>query len=180
MGQTDKSEAAMAAAEQQLAALPGKLSPEVALEVAQSMLALGKTDKACDLMRDLIKNNHENATILRQVGSMFDQADLGAEGNSLIKESQQEVVAINNEGVMLAKKGEFLEGAKLLRTAVQNLPNSEVVIMNLCGMLIGQMRKEGKTDALTHEIKGLLERVGQLNPANKKYRLYLDAINRGK
>jgi tetratricopeptide (TPR) repeat protein len=179
MGQTDKSEAAMAAAEQQLAALPGKVSSEVALEVAQSMLALGKKDKACDLMRDLIKNNHENATILHQVESMFDQADIGVEGRSLIQESQQEVVAINNEGVMLAKKGEFLEGAKLLRTAVQNLPNSEVVIMNLCGMLIGQMRKEGKSDALMYEIKGLLNRVGQLNPANKKYRLYLNAINRG-
>jgi len=109
---------------------------------------------------------------------MFDSAQLGAEGRSLIKESQQEVVNINNQGVLLAKKGEFLEGAKLLRTAVQNLPNSEVVIMNLCGLLIGLMRKEGKTDALTHEVKGLLERVGELNPANKKYHLYLEALNR--
>lgn len=179
MGDTAKSEAAMANAEQLMAALPGKVSPEVALEVAQNLLALGRKDKACDLMRDLVKNNHENATISRKVESLFDQAELGAEGRSLIQESQQEVVNINNQGVMLAKKGEFLEGAKLLRTAVQNLPNSEVVIMNLCGLLIGLMRKEGKTDALVHEVKSLLERVGQLNPANKKYHLYLDAINRG-
>ncbi len=179
MGDTAKSEAAMANAEQLMAALPGKVSPEVAMEVAQNLLALGRKDKACDLMRDLVKNNHENATISRQVEALFDQAELGAEGRSLIQESQQEVVNINNQGVLLAKKGEFLEGAKLLRTAVQNLPNSEVVIMNLCGLLIGLMRKEGKTDALVHEVKGLLERVGQLNPANKKYHLYLEAVNRG-
>ena len=179
MGQTDKSEAALASMEQLMTALPGKVSPEVAMEVAQSLLALGKKDRACDLMRDLVKNNHENAAITRQVESLFDQADLGAEGRSLVRESQQEVVNINNQGVLLAKQGQFLEGAKLLRTAVQNLPNSEVVIMNLCGLLIGQMRQEGKTDALTHEVKGLLERVGHLNPANKKYHLYQDAINRG-
>lgn len=179
MGNTEKSEAAMANAEQLMAALPGKVSPEVAMEVAQNLLALGRKDQACDLMRDLVKNNHENATISRQVEALFDQAALGAEGRSLIKESQQEVVAINNQGVMLAKQGQFEEGTKLLRTAVQNLPNSEVVIMNLCGLLIGLMRKEGKTDALTHEVRGLLERVGQLNPANKKYHLYLDAVNRG-
>jgi tetratricopeptide (TPR) repeat protein len=179
MGDTEKSEAAMASAEQLMAALPGKVNPEVAMEVAQNLLALGRKDQACELMRDLVKNNHENATISRQVEAMFDQAELGAEGRSLIKESQQEVVNINNQGVLLAKQGQFLEGAKLLRTAVQNLPNSEVVIMNLCGLLIGQMRKEGKTDALVLEVKGLLERVGQLNPANKKYHLYLDAINRG-
>jgi hypothetical protein len=41
------------------------------------------------------------------------------------------------------------------------------------------MRQEGKTDALAREVKSLLERVGQLNPANKKYHLYQDAINRG-
>lgn len=178
MGQADKADAAMANAEQLMAALPGKVSPEVAMEVAQSLLALGQKDKACDLMRDLVKNNHENADISRQVEAMFDSAQLGAEGRSLIKESQQEVVNINNQGVMLAKKGEFLEGAKLLRTAVQNLPNSEVVIMNLCGLLIGLMRKEGKTDALTQEVRGLLERVGALNPTNKKYHLYTDVLNR--
>jgi DNA-binding response OmpR family regulator/Tfp pilus assembly protein PilF len=178
MGQADKAEAAMANAEQMMSNLSGQVSPELVMEMAQSLLALGKRDKASDLMRDLVKNNHENAAISRQIEAVFDHAQLGAEGRALIKESQQEVVNINNQGVMLAKKGEFMEGAKLLRTAVSNLPRSEVVIMNLCGLLIGQMSKQGPSEAISREVKELLERIRELNPANKNYHLYVSALAR--
>lgn len=178
IGQMDKAEAIMASAEQLLGSLPGKVSPEVAMEMAQSLLTLGKKDKACDLMRDLVKNNHENVALSRQVEAVFEHAQLGAEGLSLIKESRQEVVNVNNQGVLLAKKGDYLEGVKLLRGAVQNLPNSEVVIMNLCGLLLGLMSTQGKSDALVHEVKELLARVREINPANKKYHLYANALAR--
>lgn len=178
MGQSDKAEATMAQAEQLMNNLPGKVSPETAMEMAQALFALGKNDKACNLMRDLVKNNHENVEIARQIEAVFERAQMGAEGQALIKESKQEVININNQGVMLAKKGEFQEGAKLLRTAVQNLPNSEVVILNLCGLLIGLMNKEGKSDALAAEVKELLKRVFVLNPASKKYHLYGGALAR--
>jgi DNA-binding response OmpR family regulator/Tfp pilus assembly protein PilF len=178
MGQTDKAQASMADAEHMLRSLPGKVSSAVAMEMAHGLLALGKKDQACELMRDLVKNNHENAMLTHQIEAVFQHAKLGVEGLSLVRESQQEVISINNQGVILAKKGEFLEGVKLLRTAVQNLPNNEVVIMNLCGLLIGLMDTQGKDDALVHEVKGLLWRVRELNPANKKYLLYMDALNR--
>lgn len=178
MGQLDKAEAAMANAEQLMASMPGKVAPEVAMEMAKSLLTMGKKDKACDLMRDLVKNNHENVEISRQIEAVFENAQLGAEGLALIKESRQEVVNINNQGVLLAKKGDYLEGAKLLRTALENLPNSEVVITNLCALLIGLMSKEGKSDALVQEVKTLLDRGRALNPANKKYHLYATALVR--
>ena len=178
MGQTDKAEAAMANAEKLMGSLPGKPSPEVALEMAKSLLTLGKKDKACALMRDLVKNNHENADLSRQIESVFAHAKLGAEGLALITESRQEVVNINNQGVVLAKQGNYQEGAKLLRTALHNLPHSEVVIANLCALLIGLMGKEGKSDALVQEVRELLNRGRELNPANKKYHLYASALAR--
>lgn len=139
---------------------------------------MGQKDKACNLMRDLVKNNHENVEIARQIEAVFQGANMGSEGAALIKESRQEVININNEGVVLAKKGEFLEGAKLLRTALRNLPNSEMVILNLCALLIGLMNKEGKSEALVQEVQALLDRVFILNPANKKYQLYAGALAR--
>jgi tetratricopeptide (TPR) repeat protein len=179
LGDTEKAKAALGQVEQLMATLPGKIGPEAALDLAQSMLAMGQKDQACELMRDLVKNNHENVALSRQVEAVFDDAQLGEVGRSLVQQSQQEVVAINNQGVTLAKQGQYLEGAKLLRTAVQNLPNSEVVIMNLCGLLIGLMHQQGRSEALVREVRDLLDRVAHINPANKKYHLYLEAINRG-
>jgi hypothetical protein len=49
--------------------------------------------------------------------------------------------------------------------------------MNLCGMLIGLIKKSGKDDSLLYEAKSLLDRVRELNPANKKYSEYANALN---
>ena len=176
-GQQDLSDAAMAQAEQLLASQPGKLSQDAAIEVAQAMLALGRKDQAFGLMRDLVKNHHEDTQLSNKVEELFEQAQMGAEGRSLIAESREEVIQINNQGVMLAKQGQFAEGARLLRTALQNLPGSEVVMMNLCGLLIGQMRAEGKSDALMTEVMELLERVRELNPLNEKARQYMSVLH---
>src|SRR3990167_5155647 len=176
-GQQDLSDAAMAQAEQLLASQPGKLSQDAALEVAQAMLALGRKDQASGLMRDLVKNHHEDTQLSNKVQALFEQAQMGAEGRSLIAESREEVIRINNQGVTLAKQGNFAEGARLLRTALQNLPGSEVVMMNLCGLLIGQMRAQGKSDALMSEVMELLERVRELKPMNEKYRQYMNALH---
>lgn len=178
LGQTDKAEAALAGAEQMMEKLSGKVSPEIAMDLAQSMFKLGKKDKACALLQDVVKNNHENGELSRHVESMFARENLADEGQALIKQSRQEVIDINNQGVMLAKQGDFLAGAKLLRTAIKNLPNSEVMMVNLCGLLIGLMTKEGKNEAMATEVRGLLERVRELNPANRKCMLYAAALTR--
>lgn len=88
------------------------------------------------------------------------------------------MVAINNQGVTLAKTGDFLGGVNLLRAAAQKLPNNEVILVNLCSLLIGLMSRESKKDLLASEVRGLLERVHQLNPANRKSQQLADTLTR--
>lgn len=172
MGQTDKAQAAMASAEQLAAQLGGKLSPELMIEMAKSHLKLGQKDKACLLMGEVVKNDHENAQLSKEIEAIFTSENMSEVGQSLIAAARKEVIDINNEGVMLAKKGEFLEGAKLLRSAVKKLPTNEVMIVNLCGLLIAQMSKTGYTEALASETRLLLEQLHQINPGNKKFYSY--------
>lgn len=178
IGQPEKAEAAMAEAERLIASASGKVSAEVALDVAKSMFKLGKKDKACGLLQEVVKNNHENAEISKNIEAIFHDHDLVAEGQALIAESRSEVVAINNQGVTLAKGGDLTGGANLLRTAAQKLPNSEVILINLCALLIGMLSKEGKSHQVAGEARELLDRVRVLNPANKNYHIYTAALNR--
>ncbi|MDO9069669.1 MAG: tetratricopeptide repeat protein, partial [Deltaproteobacteria bacterium] len=177
MGQTDKAEAAIAEAEKLAESLSGKVSAEIAMDMAKSLFQLGEKEKACDLLQTVVKNNHENAEIISQIEGVFQSEQLGEEGENLIQESKQEVVNINNQGVILAREGKLEEAVELLRKAVQSLPNSEVMLMNLCGMLIGLIKKTGKDDRLASEAKNLLDRVRELNPTNKKYHEYASALN---
>jgi len=148
------------------------------MEVATSLFKLGKKDKACTLLQDLVKNNHENAELSRQVEAVFVGEHLVEEGRSLIQASRQEVVDINNQGVLLAKQGDFPQAVKLLRTAAQQLQHNEVISINLCGLLIGLMQQSGKSEALVVEARELLSRVHALNPVNKKCRAYALALAR--
>ena len=178
MGQTDLAQAAMNSVEKLADQLGSNLTPDLMMEVAKSHFKMGQRDKACKLLGDIIKNNHENTEISGQIEAIFASEQLTAEGQALIHASRQEVIDINNQGVILAKQGNFQESVKLLRSAVAKLPTSEVMLINLCGFLIGQMNKEGFKEALAAEAKELLDRVHRLNPANPKYHSYTQVLNK--
>ncbi len=172
LGQTDKAQAALASAEQLATQMGDKLSPELMVELARSQLKLGQKDKACQLLAQVVKNDHENAQLSSEIEAIFDAENLAGEGQALIQASRQEVIDINNQGVMLAKQGQFQQGALQLREAIKKLPSSEVMPVNLCGLLIAQITKSGYTDTLAFEARELLDRVHTLNPGNKKFYSY--------
>lgn len=178
MGQPEKAAAALAVAETLLRNQPASVNPSTAMDMANTLFSLGQKDKACALVESMVKNNHENAGIIKMAEAVFDKAGMGAEGGERIKKSTQEVININNQGVILANEGKYEEGIKLIRQALQALPNSDLMITNLCGMMIGLMSKNGKDDRLIFEARELLDRVSKLNPSNKKYNTYMNILNK--
>jgi tetratricopeptide (TPR) repeat protein len=178
MGQPKKAEAALASAEELMRSQTGNVNHAVTMDMANAMLKLGQKDKAFSLLENVVKNNHDNPGIIDMVGEVFDKAGLGDEGNELIKKSTQEVIDINNQGVILANEGKFEEGIRLIRKALQTLPNNDLMIMNLCGMIIGLLSRNGKDDRLIFEARELLDRVRKINPSNKKYNTYLNILNK--
>ena len=178
MGQTDRAQAAMQEAERLIDKSGGKVGVEVALEVADSLFKLGNNEKASSLLKEVVRNNHENMEISNSIAAIFEEHGLVAKGQALIAESRGEVVGINNEGVTLAKQGNLLAGANLLRTAAEKLPNNEVILINLCGLLIALLSKEGRNHQIAGEARELLDRVRQLNPSNRNYHVYTAALNR--
>lgn len=178
LGQPEKAAAALAAAETLMREQPGVVSAETSMDMANALFKLGQKEKASALLENVVKNNHENAHIIHQVEAVFADAGMGGEGDELIKKSTAEVVGINNQGVMLANEGKFEEGIKLMRQAVKVLPNNDLMIANLCGMMIGQMGRQGKDDRMIFEAKELLERVRQINPNNKKYNTYMNLLSK--
>lgn len=177
MGQQDKALEAMAQAQQLKGSLGSALSAGMAMEMARAQFRLGNKEAAAALLRDVVKNNHDSAGISAQVQALFESENLGDEGRALIHSSRQEVININNQGVALGREGKLDEAIALLRQALQEMPGSETVMMNLCGLLIVQVKKSGRSDERLAAIRDLLYRVQLLNPANKKQHEYTAALN---
>ena len=180
--QAGRQEAAEKAMEQALA-LQGRRqgrtstsSPRTTLELANSLLAMDRKSEAVDLLCKLVKTHHEDNQLSQQAQLLFERAGMGEQGRALMNEARAELININNQGVMLGRQGQFAEGARLLRLALQDLPGNEVMLLNLCGLLIAQLRTEGSNDALLGETLGLLRRVRELNPDSAKYSVYMSAL----
>lgn len=178
MGQPEKAAAALAVAEELMRSQPSSVSATTTVDMANVLFSLGHKDKACGLIENMVKNNHENAGIIKMAEAVFEKAGMSEEGGERIKKSTAEVVSINNQGVVLANEGKFEEGIKLMRQALETLPNNDLMLTNLCGMMIGLMGKSGKDDRMIFEARDLLERAGKINPSNKKYNTYMNIINK--
>jgi len=177
MGQADKAQQALAGVESLMKSLGGKVHPDTQMEMAKSLFKLGEKDKASAMLQAIVKNNHESVDLLRQVQAIFEGAGLGEEGQALIQKSRDEVVGINNQGVTLAKKGDLQGGIALLRQALEQMPTSETIMMNLCGLLLGAMGHGGSAQQ-ADEVRSLLARVRELNPDNKKSQDYAATLER--
>jgi len=178
MGQTERAQEVLAETEKLLEKAAGRVSAEVGLAVSKTLFAMGHKERACTVLQDVVRNNHENLEVTESVEQLFNGQGLHAEGQALIAQSCSEVVAINNEGVTLARSGDLAGGAELLRSASAKLPNNEVILINLCGLLIARLSKEGKDLRLASEAREVLDRLRQINPDNKNYHIYTAALNR--
>ena len=178
LGDGNRAAQALAESQRLLAQLEGQLKPDLLVELATSLFQMGRPQDASELLKKVVRNHHDNPEITAGVEGLFRARGMADEGRALIAECCGEVVDINNQGVTLAKQGELQAGAALLRNAALQLPNNEVVLINLCGLLIGQLSREGPNPEIAHEAGALLERVRQLNLGNKHYHQYSAVLRR--
>ena len=157
-----------------------KSSTGVLLEAAQLFLATGNKEAAESLTKTIVQNNHENVELLEQVNELYNQAGFQDTGEALVNKSKQEVIELNNQGVLLAKDGKLGEAIRLLSDARTLLPNNKRIMINLVNMCVLSMRQNGRSDYLMQLARECLERVAQLDRQEEwcaQVRVALDAIS---
>ncbi|OGS95229.1 MAG: hypothetical protein A3K04_03695 [Gallionellales bacterium RBG_16_56_9] len=151
----------------------------VMLEAAQLFLATGNKEAAENMVQTLVKNNHENAELLAQVNDLYSQAGLSEQGEELVSKSRQDVIEINDRGVVLAREGKLDEAIRLLNDAHTLFPNNKRIMINLSNMAVMFMRKNGKNSDMVRMVDECLKQVAKLDPQDKwctQLQVALDAL----
>ncbi|MDP4029759.1 MAG: tetratricopeptide repeat protein [Gallionella sp.] len=157
----------------------GHHSASIMLDAAQLFLATGNKEAAENIAQTLVKNNHENTKLLAQVNDLYSQAGMSARGEEIVNKSRQEVIAINDRGVIMAKEGKLEEAIRLLGEARTLLPDNKRIMINLANMAVMSMRQNGKSGELQQIADECLKQVAQLDPQEKwcaQFQIALDAI----
>lgn len=154
-------------------------STAVMLEAAQLFLETGNKDAAENIAQTIVKNNHENTELLSQVNALYDQAGMSDLGAALVNKSRDEVIALNDRGVIMAKEGKLDDAIRLLSDARTMLPNNKRIMINLANMAVMSMRQNGRRSDLVQLADECLSQVAKLDPQEKwcaQMQLALDAI----
>ncbi|WP_455205108.1 tetratricopeptide repeat protein, partial [Kaarinaea lacus] len=150
------------------AAEPGNLSSDAAMQLAQACFAAGKKDQGSELIKHVVRNNHEDEAVLSEARQMFDDLGMADEGNAIISGTCQEVIALNNDGVDLAKQGKLQESIKLFVKAARAMPENLIINLNTAQSIIMLMQSQGANDRNLDQAKTYLDRVRTVNSANER------------
>lgn len=145
-----------------------KLPTHITVEAAQLLMETGDKTGASELLEIIVKNNHENESLIKEVTQVFAKANMGEDGRKLIEKSRRETVETNNKGVTLAREGKLTEAVEWLRHARTLLPNNKRILLNLAYVMITYMKKNGRDNSMLRETRECLDRVIKQDPGEKK------------
>lgn len=143
----------------------------VALDMVHACYQLGDQATGEKIARNLVKDNHDNAAILKRTEQMFQRMGLHDQGKELINNSSREVIALNNRAVKLAQAGDLKGSVELLMQAANQLGNNNVVVLNAAHAILTYIGQNGWDEALAHVARGYLDAVRERDPEHKKYRM---------
>ncbi|GAA5786554.1 tetratricopeptide repeat protein [Chitiniphilus shinanonensis] len=160
--------------------LEGGAKPDSAasLEMAELMLATGQRDQAVTLLKDVVRNNHEDNALLGKVQAVFDGANMKAEGSNLVEACRREAVELMNSGVLLARDGKLTEALAAMRGAKEKLPANARVLFNFAFVAVMYLQQRGADEALIEESREALREANRVSPGEKRFSQLMEALNK--
>ncbi len=153
---------------------PASLATPLAMQLAQACYALGKKDEGDELVRHIVRNNHDDAEVLATLQGVMDACGVGEAASSLIAATCDEVIAINNRGVELATTGALQDSIKLFAQAAEGMPENLVINLNAAQSLIMFMQKYGAVPEFLEQAQGYLLRAQAIDrPSAKQDKLQI-------
>jgi hypothetical protein len=142
------------------------------MELAEASYALGKGNHGSELIKHVVRNNHEDAAVLEKVKELCAKTQDASLAN-IVESTCAEVIATNNKGVEMIKQGKIDDSIGLFMQAARAMPENITINLNAALSLIAFMRKNGLSEKPAQQIEQYLERVMRVAAGNERYKKVL-------
>jgi len=157
-----------------LTGMSGKIPVEATLDLAKMCFEMGDKETGTRLMKDIVKNNHDNQKVIDMVQDIFTDATLEDEGQKMISSTRDEIIRLNNKGVRLVEDEKYEEAIEYFKKAANGLPENKIINANAAHALLIYMEKMGTNDQYIYQALQYLEKVKAIDPADEKYQKLLN------
>jgi tetratricopeptide (TPR) repeat protein len=118
------------------------------LDLAETCMASGRHDEADSIVSEVARNAHDSEALLAKARQIYDAAGRTDAGASVLALATADVRKLNNEGVMLAQRGDFKTAVDKLRTACAEAPHNPRILMNAVWVTLKYIDQAGMDEAL--------------------------------
>jgi len=132
------------------------------LDMAESCMLNGRHEECDEIVASVARNAHDSEALLAKAKKLYADAGRAEAGGRILSQATAAVRTLNNEGVMLAQKGQLRAGVDKLRQAAQEAPYNPRVAMNAAWVMLRLMEAEGLDHDLMGEVEQLLETAEKL------------------
>ena len=167
-GDKEKAKAALEEARKRFATIEA-VPENYTLELAQACFANNEPEQATELIRQVVKNNHENSEILGRVNDLYSAVGRAEEGTALVQQTADDIVGLNNRAVKLAREGDFDGSINLFLRAAEEMPNNLQILLNTVNALLAFVNTKGWHESYMHTAQRYLDRARDLDRASSRF-----------
>lgn len=155
---------------------------QLMLDLAGACMASGRHDEADAVVAEVARNAHDSEALLAKAKRLYDEAGRTDSGASVLASATSDVRTLNNEGVVLAQRGDYGTAVEKLLTACREAPYNPRILMNAVWVILKYIDQVGMDETLIETARtqlGEAERQAPGHPRIAGLRLNLrDVENR--
>ncbi len=152
---------------------------QLMLKMAEACMANGRTEEADVIVSDVARNAHDSELLLDKARQIYLAAGREDAGASVLAQATADVRKLNNEGVMLAQKGEYRQAVDKLLTACREAPHNPRIIMNAVWVILKYLDQTGMDEEMLEEARRRLDEAERQTPGHiriKGLRLHMKEV----
>jgi len=138
---------------------------DVALEVAEALLATGRKEQGGALLQFVTRNHHDEQLVADRAQRVFEACGMGDAGRELLSVARQQAADAMGEGVQLLKQGDLPAAMESMRRARELMPQNSRAQLNLAFVIITRL-EEGWDDPLAAEARDALAAAEVVSPGH--------------
>lgn len=137
---------------------------QLVLDMARVCMATGRLDEADGLVSEVARNSHDSEALLAKAKRIYEEAGRSDAGTAVLSSATSGVRKLNNEGVVLAQRGDYQSAVEKLLTACDEAPYNPRIMMNTVWVILKYLDESGMDEKRLEHARHYLAEASRQAP----------------
>lgn len=142
--------------------------PQMMLDLAGICMANGRFNEADGIVEEVARNAHDSDALLAKAKRIYEEAGRSDEGASVLSQATSDVRKLNNEGVVLAQRGDYQTAVDKLSAACEKAPYNPRILMNAVWVILKYIDQVGMDEKMIEAARTHLAEADRQAPSHPR------------